>query len=233
MVVPPSNPVAEPELDALLGDEVLVYSDRLPLFAGLDLEERNQRYVTAYADALDELSGLELDCALVAMTGPNYRLGPEGDRDLCAGLAERLGAPVATTSLATVEALARLGIGRVHLVSPYPDWLTRGAQGYLAAAGIEVLDVENLLGEGEEFHAYRTPTAEVIEHLCALEPDPGAAVVITGTGLGSVAASYRVGDQVGVPLLSSDLCGAWWILKRCGGMPGSELYRRIAPAGLS
>ncbi|MBU3750833.1 MAG: arylmalonate decarboxylase, partial [Mycobacterium sp.] len=43
-MVPPSNPTVEPELDALVGDDVLVYSSRLPRYVGLSLEERNRLY---------------------------------------------------------------------------------------------------------------------------------------------------------------------------------------------
>lgn len=230
MVVPPSNPVAEPELDALLGDEVRVYSDRLPVFAGMDLVERNRRYVPAYANALDELAGLDLACALIAMTGPNYRLGVEGDSELCATLSEGLGASVRTTSLASYDALKALGIDRIHLVSPYPEWLTEDAVRYWEQAGIAVIDVESFLAEGEKFRAYETRTGEVVAHLTTIDPEAGSAVMLTGTGLGSVAAIHRIGGSRKVPILSSDLCGAWWILKQCGNLPGSELYRSVAPS---
>jgi maleate isomerase len=230
LVVPPCNPVAEPEMDTLLGDDVLIYSDRLPRLVGLPLEERNLRYVPAYGDALDELAGLDLECALIAMTGPNYRLGLEGDRELCAELSTRLGAPVATTSLATFEALTALGANRIHLVSPYPNWLTDTAVEYWSGAGIEVAGLERLLGEDEEFHAYETPTAEVVAHLKSLAPEEGATVVLSGTGLGSVAATWQVAEALEAPILSSDLCGAWWILNQCEGIEGSDLYRSIAPA---
>lgn len=232
MVVPPSNPVAEPELDALLGDEVRVYSDRLPVFSGMDLVERNRRYVPAYSNALDELAGLDLACALIAMTGPNYRLGVEGDSELCATLSERLGAPVRTTSLASYDALRALGIDRIHLVSPYPEWLTEDAVRYWEQAGIAVIEVESFLAEGEKFRAYETRTGEVVAHLEAVDREAGAAVMLTGTGLGSIAAIHRVGQSADVPILSSDLCGAWWILSQCGNLAGSELYRSLA-AGLA
>jgi len=228
VVVPPSNPVVEPEIDALLGDDILVYSSRLPRYTGMTLAQRNRMYVQAYEDALDGLYGLGVVCALVAMTGPNYQLGLDGDRDLCAGLTERFGAPVSTASLAVHDALQALGIRRIHLMSPYPDWLTEETVAYWTGAGMNVVSVEHLLGAGQEFSAYETRTDEVVSHLRSVEPEPGSALLLTGTGLVSIASIYRVGGKLRVPILSSNLCGAWWILQQCDPGPGSALYQRIA-----
>lgn len=229
VVVPPSNPAVEPELDALVGDDILVYGSRLPRYTGLNLQERNQHYVPAYADALDRLFGLDVECALVAMTGPNYHLGLDGDRDLCAELSTTFGAPVQTASLAIHDALAALGVNRIHLISPYPDWLTEDAERYWYGAGMNVVAVEHLLGEGEQFRAYETTSEEVSGHLDALEPRSDCAVLLTGTGLVSIASIYRMGYRHSVPILSSNLCGAWWILQQCDHSQGSRLYRRVAP----
>lgn len=228
VVVPPSNPVAEPELDALVGDDILIYSARLPRYAGLPLEERNRLYVPAYRDALDSLIGLGLSCAVVAMTGPNYRLGLDGDRELCAELTAGFGAPVRTASLAIYEALTDRGITRVHLLSPYPDWLTDETADYWEEAGIGIASVQHLLGHGEEFRAYETRTYEVVTHLKAMRPDPGSAVLVTGTGLVSIAGIYQMGVGYEVPILSGNLCAAWWILRQCGYAAGSRLYQGIA-----
>lgn len=228
VVVPPSNPVVEPELDALVGNDVLIYGSRLPRFQGLTLQERNRRYVPAYAESLDELFGLDPECALVAMTGPNYQLGVDGDRDLCADLSARFGAPVRTASLAIHDALTAMAIDEVHLLSPYPDWLTEETVRYWSGGGMTVVAVEHLLDEGEQFRAYETGTAEVASRLRAIDPEPGSAILLTGTGLVSIASIYLVGYGCRVPILSSNLCGAWWILSQCAGSLGSDLYRAIA-----
>ena len=228
VVVPPSNPVVEPELDALVGNDVLVYGARLPRFTGRTLEERNELYMPAYAEALDELFGLDPVCALVAMTGPNYHLGVDGDRDLCADLTARFSAPVRTASLAIHDTLDALGINKIHLLTPYPDWLTDETVRYWTGGGMNVVAVENLLSKGEEFHAYETGTDEVVARLRAIDPEPDSAVLLTGTGLVSVASIYLVGHGCRVPILSSNLCGVWWILNQCGDSPGSDLYQEIA-----
>lgn len=232
VVVPPSNPVVEPELVALLGGDVLLYGSRLPRFTGLTLEERNQRYVPAYSEALDGLIGLDVTCALIAMTGPTYRFGVAGDRDLCADLSRDFGAPVLTVSLAIYDSLLSMGVSRLNLLSPYPDWLTEHTVDYWTAAGFNVVGVEHMLGEGEQFSAYETTTDEVVTHLRRIDPEPGSAVLLTGTGLVSVSSIYRVSYGCRVPILSSNLCGAWWILHQCGRGVGSDLYQEIAPGNM-
>lgn len=230
VVVPPSNPVVEPELDALVGDDILPYSARLPRFTGMTLQQRNERYVPAYADALDSLEGIEAACAFIAMTGPTYQFGVEGDRELCGELSERFGLPVRTASLAIYEALTAMGLNRIHLVSPYPDWLTEQTMNYWSGAGINVVAVDHLLAHGEQFRAYEMQTDEVVRHLRTVDPEPGCALLLSGTGMVSVASIYQMGHGGRVPILSSNLCGAWWILQQCGQRPGSGLYQRIAPA---
>jgi len=229
VVVPPSNPVVEPELDALLGDGIRLYSARLPRYPHLTLEQRNDAYIPAYIDALDSLDGLDPVCALIAMTGPTYQFGVDGDRDLCADLSRRFNQPVATASLAIHDSLIALGINRIHLVSPYPDWLTEQMVSYWLGSGINVVGVEHLLAQGEQFRAYEMNTDEVVEHLRAVDPEPDCALLLSGTGMVSIASIYQMGHRSRVPILSSNLCGAWWILGSCGRHRGSALYRRVAP----
>ncbi|MCB1264397.1 MAG: hypothetical protein KDB56_07370 [Mycobacterium sp.] len=90
--------------------------------------------------------------------------------------------PFRTASLAICDALHALGIGRIHLMSPYPDWLTGQTVAYGAQAGIDVLAVEQLLGEGEQFRAYETRSDEVVGHLQRFVPQPNSAVLLSGTG---------------------------------------------------
>jgi maleate isomerase len=232
VVVPPSNPVVEPELDALVGDDILVYSARLPRHPDLSLQKRNESYLSGYGDALDSLEGIGAACAYIAMTGPTYQFGVEGDRELCTQLSSRFQLPVRTASLAIHDALTSLGINRLHLVSPYPGWLTEQTEAYWSAAGINVVAVDHLLSEGQEFRAYEMHTDEVVRHLRSVDPEPGCALLLTGTGMVSIASIYQMGHRRRVPILSSNLCGAWWILGQCGHRPGSGLYQRVAPAHL-
>lgn len=227
VVVPPSNPVVEPELEALLGPEAVCYGNRLPRFADFDLKQRNRLYVRSYPEALDSIAGLSLHAVLIAMTGPQYAYGVKGDRQLCDDLSSRFGAPVATASMAIHAALTAMGQTRIRLLSPYPQWLTERAAAYWADAGFVVDEVHKDFITGDVFRAYETTSEEVTQVLRTLRPGPP--VVLTGTGLATLRSLHLANPETLV--LSSNLCGAWWLLRELD-LPGSALFRSVA-AGLT
>jgi maleate isomerase len=206
LVVPPSNPTVEPELHALMPATVAVHASRLPVLPG-DLAARNAVYADHYPATLAAFGTLTLDAALIGLTGATYGHGADGDTDLCVRLAAAAGTSVATASLAIREALAALKVKSICLVSPYPQWLTDKSLAYWASAGVAVTQVVKM---SEEFRAYQMTTAEVGTALAQVQGAPQA-VVLTGTGLITLPAILEAAPRMQAPLLSSNICGAWWL----------------------
>ncbi len=225
VLVPSANPVVEPELNRLLPATLRLFGTRLPVMPGTTLEERNRRYAGTYAAALASFGGLALDAVVAGMTGPSYALLPAGDRALTQSLS-RPGTPVQTASGAIAEALAALGVRRMCLFSPYPQWLTDEAAAYFTAAGHEVVQLVKVT---KTFRAYTLTTAEVYDAMrTVLHPEVDA-IVMSGTGMLTLPAILASRQDKALPFLSSNLCCAWWLMRQTGAHTPSPLFAAAAP----
>lgn len=217
IVVPSGNAAAEPETSRLAGPEINVHTSRFPVLPGKSLRERLDTYNEVLPEALGNFGGLRLDAAVIACSGSHYLLTPEGDRKICDELGERVGAPIASTTLAVVAALEAAGVNRIALISPYEPWLTEISRDYWAQAGLTVERVVKVRA-GEVFSPYDVRPDELIDQVRGAAVPEDLALVFTGTGMFTFAALEelaRDGDRL---LITSNLAAAWWA-RRTLGLP--------------
>jgi len=232
---PPGNPTVEPELWGMAPSGVSLHFARLetPPTVGragehAGMEERVRAYREGLAGPTTALSQVRPAVVVLAHTASSYALGFGNEQALVDRIASLAGAPALLAAQAVLAALRHLGVKRLALGTPYPESISRQGKAYWEAAGFDIAgyhrleDVTDIYAENEE-RAY----------LLARKADAtGAdAVLLSGTGLPTVAVLETLERDLGKPVISSNQASLWQALRMAGvreAIPGfGRLLREI------
>ncbi len=210
---PQANPTVEPEVGALMPAGVNLLTTRLtsPVQNSRD---RLIDYMDRLGDALRAYDVLRLDAFGLACTGSSYLIGAAREAEIVAAAEQTFGYPVITSAMAVRDGLMHLGVKRVALISPYPDWLEQASIAYWEAAGIEIVDTVRIdTGDADTRSIYSVTGAQVLEILPKLDAGSAEAVLLAGTGMPTLGALGDIESRTGLAAVSSNFCLAWALLR--------------------
>ncbi|HEX7785641.1 MAG TPA: hypothetical protein VF653_05425 [Methylomirabilota bacterium] len=235
VLVPPGNPTVEPELYRMVPDGVTLHFARMhappsdgPAGGAAGMEERGR----AYRDSIDapaaSLADVRPAVVVLAHTASSYAVGFGQEAPLADRIAARTGAPTLLAAQAALAALRHLGVRRLALGTPYPEAISQQGRAYWQAAGFDLVgyhrltDVQDIYRETEE-RAY----------LLARQADVPAAeaVLLSGTGLPTVAMLERLEGDLGKPVISSNQACLWRALRLAGVREPIAGYGRLLREG--
>lgn len=211
-ILPPqANTTVEAELSVLLEPDVATIVSRLTCYEQ-DSRTRLLGYFRNVAASLRALDTAKPDLGLFACTGSTYLVGlDEEDRAFAA-----LPLPLISAARALMQALGDLSAKRIALVSPYPTWLTDACVAFWQSQGKTVTDVRAPEGDrSDSRRIYELSSAQALEQINGLSDAKVDCIVVTGTGMPSLAAIAKA--RTAAPVLSSNLCLAWAAHRRLGG----------------
>jgi maleate isomerase len=227
VLVPSGNSVAEPELRAMLPPDVSMLVTRLALRGSSKPElmrmlDRLEAASELLADA--EVDVIVFHCTAVSTFAP----------ELADGIRERIrsasGITCFTTADAITEALWCLNAGRVSLLTPYIAEVHEREISFLEASGFCV-DGSAYLGIDTNTEMAKL-SAEIILEWAKHNVNPGAdACLMSCTAINSAPVIARLEQASRLPVLTSNQCMVWHLLRSHGIDGGTEGYGRLFSVG--
>lgn len=214
LIVPPANPVAEVEIAELLPRSIRLQVGRLARIPSDDLLERVGGYDRDIERAAAQFGALPVDAVALAFAATSFLRGRSREQELLDALRSGRNIPAVTAADAMVQRLLDLDRRRIVVVTPYPDGLDALALEYWKHAGLDVVDVVNVIPPGGSIYAIRAVDVAqaVLDHRF-----PGdAAIALCGTGMASVGQLWRLQRETGVPCISYNSAIAWWVMREVG-----------------
>lgn len=212
--MPQANPTVEPEMRALLPTEIGVYATRL-VHPAPRVEDRLLHYVTHISDSIASYGPMRLAAFGFGCTGSSYIVGSKKEDELTAAAARERQVPVVTAAQAIRQALIKMSATRIALVSPYPEALAESGYAYWRSAGIEVvhtLRVDERLSDTHNI--YELTSRDALQAVQTVQIDAVNCIVVSGTGMPTLAALRQLAGTMAIPVISSNLCLAWALLDR-------------------
>jgi maleate isomerase len=218
IATPQANPTVEPEMRALLPEVVGVYATRLT-HRSPQLAERLEHYIRHIPDAIRSFGPMRLAAFGFGCTGTSYHAGRQLEDELAVAAERECGLPVISATQAIREALTALGARRIALLSPYPEDLAEAGYRYWNDADVPVVAKLRVDPSIDDTHRiYEFTSADALGALRALWQQPATrgadCVLASGTGMPTLRALRQFRAECAVPVLSSNLCLAWALLRR-------------------
>jgi len=220
VLLPPGNPTVEPELYGMAPPGVSLHFARLeappsigPPGGAAGMEERTRAYREGLAGPATALGEVRPAVVILAHTASSYALGFGNEQPLIERIASLTGAPALLAAHAVLAALQHLGVKRLALGTPYPESISRLGRAYWEAAGLQVVGYHRLAG----VHDIYADSEERADLLARQADVPAAeAVLLSGTGLPTVAVLERLERDLGKPVISSNQACLWQALRLAG-----------------
>lgn len=221
ILTPSSNTVLEPLTTALASEmpEVTLHFSRFRVTEiALHADALAQFDDAAVLHAAGLLADAKVDAIAWSGTSSSW-LGFDRDARLCRAIQATTGVPATSSILALNEALGRLGVRRLALVTPYTDDVRARIVANYAGTGIHCTAGRHL-GLRDNFSFAEVTEPHLDDLIRAAARDAPDAVAVVCTNLRAAPLVARLEAALGVPVLDSVATALWGALRLAGADAG-------------
>ncbi len=209
VLTPQANTTVEPEFAILCPAGYGIINARLTSQKA-GMEDRLRDYGANIEAEIGQFNNAPIGAVALAVTGVSYLLGREVEDELVSRIAASGRPPLVTTALAVCDALHQLQVGKIALLSPYPESLTAKSAAYWTSRGFEVGEICQLQPDPDTFHPIYAMTSQMAEAaLDDMQTTDADAILMLGTGLPTLAPLAARAGWDGPPVLSTMFCLVW------------------------
>ncbi|MFF0340547.1 maleate cis-trans isomerase [Kribbella sp. NPDC004875] len=170
------------------------------------------------AEGAAELAPSRPDAVMWACTSGSFVFGREGANIQAAGVAQALGVPASSTSIAFVDACRALGLHKVAVAASYPEDVAQHFVRFLTGGDVEVVSMgSNGIITAAEVGTL-TPDQVVAMVKAADHPD-AEAILVPDTAMHTLAIIDELETAVGKPVLTANQVTVWKGLQLAGAVP--------------
>ena len=181
------------------------------------------------AEGASELASAQPDAVMWACTSGSFVFGPEGARNQASGVAQALGVPASSTSLAFVDACRALDVRRVAVAASYPEDVAKHFVRFLTAGGVEVV----AMGSHGIITAAEVGTLEpdqVVAMVKAADHPDAEAILVPDTAMHTLEIVDDLEAAVDKPVLTANQVTVWKGLQLIGPVPSLPGLGRLFSA---
>jgi maleate cis-trans isomerase len=181
------------------------------------------------ADGAAELAAARPDAVMWACTSGSFVFGHEGARTQASGVAQALGVPASSTSIAFVDACRALGVRRVAVAASYPEEVAQHFVRFLTGGGVEVVS----MGSHGIITAAEVGTLapdRVIAMVKAADHPDAEAILVPDTAMHTLEIVDDLEAAIGKPVLTANQVTVWKGLDLLGAVPSLPNLGRLFSA---
>jgi maleate isomerase len=231
IAVPQANPTVEPEIGLLLPQQTTLLTSRLTS-ARAQPEDRWREYFDGLENTLATYDTLRLDVCGVAITAATYLVGRDAEDAKLKRISDLKGYPVISAGLAIEQALHTIGVKKLAIGAPYPEWSVNMSRDYWISRGFNVVSTTRIAIASDDTRSiYELSAQDALTTLENVDFSEADAILLTGTGMPSFAAVIALMECTGKPVVSSNICLAWAMRLAIDlpddGIPGSAPHHPL------